>query len=97
MGSWCNKGPFEGPWLACGYFNTYRYFGAMDNMRWQGDSQGKLTVKTACRDLNQSNNQVECWPWKMIWRFKIPNKVVYFFTLVLLVTGQEAFRSSKSR
>lgn len=56
----------------------------MNNMRWQGDSQGKFTVNTAYRDINPSNNQVECWPWKMIWRFKIPYKTVCFFILVLV-------------
>uniref|UniRef100_A0A0V0GSQ3 Putative ovule protein n=1 Tax=Solanum chacoense TaxID=4108 RepID=A0A0V0GSQ3_SOLCH len=34
-----------------------------DCMVWKGDSQGRFSVKSAYRDFNRSNNQVDCWPW----------------------------------
>ncbi|KAF3652347.1 hypothetical protein FXO37_17559 [Capsicum annuum] len=49
----------------------------------QLDSQEKFSVKSAYKVLNSNNNQVECWPWKMIWKVKIPHKVACFSWLLV--------------
>lgn len=68
------------------FYNTVAQFKgtfeAEDSMWWQGDSQGKFFVKIAYRELNIINNQENCWPWKIIWKIKIPYKVAYFSWLL---------------
>lgn len=49
-----------------------------DCMVWKGDSQGRFSVKSAYRDFNRSNKQVECLPWKLIWKVKIRSKINCF-------------------
>ncbi|XP_070006138.1 uncharacterized protein [Nicotiana sylvestris] len=55
---------------------------AEDRVTWQGNSKGKFSVKAAYKEFNISNNQIGCWPWKLIWKVKIPYKVACF-TLLL--------------
>uniref|UniRef100_M1DJF6 CCHC-type domain-containing protein n=1 Tax=Solanum tuberosum TaxID=4113 RepID=M1DJF6_SOLTU len=47
-----------------------------DKVVWKIGSKGVFSVKSAYKDLNQSNSndRMELWPWRMIWRTKIPNK-----------------------
>lgn len=39
-------------------------------------------AKSAYKEFNQSNNQIGCWPWKMIGKVKIPYKVACFTWLL---------------
>lgn len=53
-----------------------------DCIVWKGDSRGRFSVKSAYRDFNRSNDQVECWPWKLMWKVKILYKVSCFVWLL---------------
>ncbi|WMV14734.1 hypothetical protein MTR67_008119 [Solanum verrucosum] len=49
-----------------------------DKVVWKIGSKGVFSVKSAYKDLNQSNSndRMELWPWQMIWRPKIPYKAI---------------------
>lgn len=55
-----------------------------DNLTWQVDKQGRFSVKSAYKEFNHSNNQIDCWPWKLIWEVQIPYKVACFIWLVAM-------------
>ena len=44
--------------------------------------RGEFTVKFAYRELRPIEEQQVGWPWRMIWRTKIPYKVYYFTWLL---------------
>ena len=39
-------------------------------------------MNLAYKEFNLSNNQIDCWPWKMIWKVKISSKVTCFTWLL---------------
>ncbi|KAF3660456.1 Mitochondrial carrier protein MTM1 [Capsicum annuum] len=51
-------------------------------MEWQKDSKGIFSVRSAYKDLNIAAVQEIDWPWKMIWKPKIPYKVNFFLRLL---------------
>lgn len=53
-----------------------------DNMKWTGNKQGPLSMKSANGKFNTSNYQIGCRPWKMIWTAKIPYKDACFTWLL---------------
>lgn len=53
-----------------------------DCILWQGNRQGTFSIKSAYKEFNVSNNQIDCWPWKLIWKVKIPYKVACFTWLL---------------
>lgn len=55
---------------------------SQDLIMWQGNGQEKFSVRSAYKEYNISNNQIGCWPWKMIWKVKIPYKVACFTWLL---------------
>ncbi|KAM3251621.1 hypothetical protein P3L10_005691 [Capsicum annuum] len=53
-----------------------------DTLTWQVDKQRRFSIRSAYKELNYSNNQISCWPWKLIWKVKIPYKVACFSWVV---------------
>lgn len=53
----------------------------MDILRWQGAKEGGVIVGATYRKLNQVDHQSYNWPWKHIWKVKIPHKVACFVWL----------------
>ena len=46
-------------------------------------AKGVFTVSSAYKNLNQMVTQLRFLPWKLIWKVKIPYKVVVFTWLVV--------------
>ncbi|WMV18961.1 hypothetical protein MTR67_012346 [Solanum verrucosum] len=53
-----------------------------DRLIWKGERKGEFTVRSAYRELRLIEEQQAGWPWRMIWRTKIPYKVNYFAWLL---------------
>uniref|UniRef100_M1CC58 Reverse transcriptase zinc-binding domain-containing protein n=1 Tax=Solanum tuberosum TaxID=4113 RepID=M1CC58_SOLTU len=53
-----------------------------DRLIWKGERKGEFTVSSAYRELRPSEEQQAGWPWRMIWRTKIPYKVNFFTWLL---------------
>jgi len=53
-----------------------------DVLWWQGSSKGLFKVNAAYKRMNYSNQQIANWPWKHIWKTKIPHKVACFVWLL---------------
>ncbi|WMV28378.1 hypothetical protein MTR67_021763 [Solanum verrucosum] len=54
-----------------------------DTLKWKCHNKGLFTVSSAYRNMNQMGSQVNFLPWKLIWKVKIPYKVVVFTWLVV--------------
>lgn len=52
-----------------------------DRYWWKRNSGGNYRVNAAYKDMNQISREVEGWPWKHIWKAKIPYKVSSFVWL----------------
>ncbi|WMV34044.1 hypothetical protein MTR67_027429 [Solanum verrucosum] len=52
-----------------------------DELWWKGDEKGTYKVSKAYRKMNH-NQQPSSWPWKNIWKTKIPYKVACFVWLL---------------
>ncbi|XP_059310048.1 uncharacterized protein LOC132061211 [Lycium ferocissimum] len=76
---------WEMPRIAA-FYNTVAHFnnltGERNTLEWKADSKGNFTVKSAYRDLCSTTNQEAGWPWRMIWKTKIPYKVNCFSWLL---------------
>jgi len=53
-----------------------------DSLVWQSDIHGKFSVNSAYRALNKTADQETDWPWRMIWKPKVPYKVNCFLWLL---------------
>lgn len=53
-----------------------------DRLEWLGQGQGRFSVRGAYRKFNPYNNQIDNWPWKLIWKVKILYKVSCFTWLL---------------
>jgi len=53
-----------------------------DSLHWLKAKNGKFTVKSAYRHLDRPAAMLLPWPWKMIWKVKVPHKVACFTWLV---------------
>lgn len=64
------------------FYNTLEQFTGTskteDCVIWQRGRKGKFYVRSAYKEYNHSNNQIGCWPWKLIWKVKISYKVACF-------------------
>ena len=47
----------------------------VDRLEWNRNSKGIFYVKSAYRELNVEVVKEKEWPWKMIWKAKIPIKL----------------------
>ncbi|WMV26903.1 hypothetical protein MTR67_020288 [Solanum verrucosum] len=53
-----------------------------DRLQWLGNSKGIFKVGAVYKKLNHPNLQLLKWPWKHIWKAKIPYKVSCFVWLL---------------
>ncbi|WMV11936.1 hypothetical protein MTR67_005321 [Solanum verrucosum] len=53
-----------------------------DKLLWAPDTQGRFSVGTAYRNSQRTHTQSSYWPWKMIWKVKVPFKVACFTWLL---------------
>ena len=69
------------------FYGTLDHFRGLkegeDTLRWIHHSKGVFTVSSAYKNLNQMGTQLRFLPWKLIWKVKIPYKVVVFTWLVV--------------
>ncbi|WMV23798.1 hypothetical protein MTR67_017183 [Solanum verrucosum] len=49
--------------------------GGEDRLEWNKDRNGKFSINSAYKELNSTVVKERDWPWKMIWKPKIPYKV----------------------
>ncbi|WMV12495.1 hypothetical protein MTR67_005880, partial [Solanum verrucosum] len=53
-----------------------------DYLWWQGHNKGSYKVKEGYKRISPSGIQDFKWPWKQIWRTKVPHKVACFTWLL---------------
>ncbi|WMV26176.1 hypothetical protein MTR67_019561 [Solanum verrucosum] len=53
-----------------------------DYLWWHGHNKGRYRVKEGYKQTNLRENQDFKWPWKQIWRVKMPQKVACFTWLL---------------
>ena len=53
-----------------------------DELWRQGDEKGTYKVSKAHMKMNNDNQQPSSWPWKNIWKSKIPYKLACFVWLL---------------
>ncbi|WMV58899.1 hypothetical protein MTR67_052284 [Solanum verrucosum] len=53
-----------------------------DMLWWKGNNRGEFKVHSAYRLMDQSSQQSPIWPWKQIWKCRIPHKVSCFIWLL---------------
>lgn len=53
-----------------------------DRLWWQGNNKGSYRVNAAYHLMSQTNHQIPNWPWKLIWKTKVPYKVSCFVWLL---------------
>ncbi|WMV23130.1 hypothetical protein MTR67_016515, partial [Solanum verrucosum] len=67
------------------FLNTVEAFNGLqtgeDVMWWKGNSRGEFKVNSAYKLMNQTTPQTHSWPWKQIWRSKIPHIISCFIWL----------------
>ncbi|WMV40391.1 hypothetical protein MTR67_033776 [Solanum verrucosum] len=59
-----------------------------DNLFWNPDEQGRFSVGSTYRSSQRPGTHIGGWPWKMIWKVKIPFKIACF---TWLLANQAAF------
>ncbi|KAG5611177.1 hypothetical protein H5410_022458 [Solanum commersonii] len=64
------------------FFNSLEQVNSLntneDSLQWLKAKNGKFTTKSAYRHLDRPAAMLLSWPWKMIWKVKIPHKVACF-------------------
>ena len=55
---------------------------SQDRLFWNHNCNGNFRVKEAYKKFNSFTHQVTSWPWKLIWKVKIPPKVSCFTWLL---------------
>ncbi|WMV25830.1 hypothetical protein MTR67_019215 [Solanum verrucosum] len=53
-----------------------------DLLVWQNDTKGQFSVNSIYKELNKNAGQETEWPWKSIWKPKVPYKVNCFMWLL---------------
>lgn len=53
-----------------------------DVLMWKSHKSGAFSVKIAYHFINTIANPTQGWPWKQIWRVRVPKKVLCFTWLV---------------
>ena len=68
------------------FFNTIGQFNGLEGDRdillWKGNRKGNFKVGYAYNWLNHTNQPQSNWPWRGIWKSKIPLKVACFVWLL---------------
>ncbi|XP_019251169.1 PREDICTED: uncharacterized protein LOC109230093 [Nicotiana attenuata] len=54
-----------------------------DRIRWVGCDSSPYSVKMGYRSMCEHNGIIDSWPWKLIWKTKLPTKVTCFTWTVL--------------
>lgn len=49
-----------------------------DKLRWDSDKDGKYSVKASYVISFAPNGVLDNWPWKLIWKTKLPPKIICF-------------------
>ncbi|XP_019234325.1 PREDICTED: uncharacterized protein LOC109214820 [Nicotiana attenuata] len=49
-----------------------------DRLKWGNSKEGIYSVKAGYTHLHAQNDLINNWPWKLIWRTKLPTKVICF-------------------
>jgi len=49
-----------------------------DRLKWGNSRKGHYTVKEGYHSLCSRNSMIDKWPWKHIWKTKLPTKVICF-------------------
>lgn len=63
--------------------NQFKYLSEEgDSLVWEGESGRGLTVSSAYNLFVPTGSEIVDWPWKMIWKAKIPYKVNCFTWLL---------------
>ncbi|KAG5575624.1 hypothetical protein H5410_055758 [Solanum commersonii] len=45
-----------------------------DKLKWNFNSKGLYTVKAGYEHLNSNKMMIDLWPWKLVWKTKLPPK-----------------------
>lgn len=53
-----------------------------DNLHWLRANNGNFTVKSVYRHLDRPAAMLLPWPWKKIWKVRVPHKVACFTWLI---------------
>ncbi|WMV40307.1 hypothetical protein MTR67_033692 [Solanum verrucosum] len=61
---------------------TSPYGAEEDALWWKGSSKGIFKVGAAYRLMEQPSQQIPIWPWRQIWKGRIPYKVSCFIWLL---------------
>ncbi|WMV55241.1 hypothetical protein MTR67_048626 [Solanum verrucosum] len=68
------------------FLNTVEPFNGLqtgkDVLWWTGNNRGVHKVNRAYKLMDQTNQQIKNWPWKQIWKSRIPYKVSCFVWLL---------------
>ncbi|WMV22465.1 hypothetical protein MTR67_015850 [Solanum verrucosum] len=62
-----------------------------DFLVWQNDTKGQFSVNSIYKELNKNAGQETAWPWKSIWKPKVPYKVncfMWFLTKEAVLTHE---------
>ncbi|WMV13372.1 hypothetical protein MTR67_006757 [Solanum verrucosum] len=64
------------------FLNTVEVFNGLqtgeDVMWWKGNRREEFKINLAYKLMDQTNQQTYNWPWKQIWRSKIPHEISCF-------------------
>ncbi|WMV39939.1 hypothetical protein MTR67_033324 [Solanum verrucosum] len=64
------------------FLNTVNTFTGLqlgeDKLWWTGDDKGVFKVNKSYKLMDQTDQQCSRWPWKQIWKSRIPHKVSFF-------------------
>ncbi|WMV60154.1 hypothetical protein MTR67_053539 [Solanum verrucosum] len=64
------------------FLNTVNTFTGLqpgeDKLWWTGDDKGVFKVNKSYKLMDQIDQQCSRWPWKQIWKSRIPHKVSFF-------------------
>jgi len=68
------------------FLNTVEPFNGLqtgkDVLWWTGNNRGVYKANIAYKLMDQTNQQIKNWPWKQIWKSRIPYKVSCFVWLL---------------
>lgn len=58
-------------------FQNFNLTAEKDSLMWKVARKGIFTTRSAYKDLTGTNTQEIGWPWRMIWKTKVPYKVSF--------------------
>ncbi|CAN4116899.1 unnamed protein product [Withania somnifera] len=54
-----------------------------DRLKWGNSRKGRYTGKLGYHNLCSRNSMIDKWPWKLIWKTRLPIKVICFSWIAL--------------